>query len=452
MALAGCTPGGEKASEAPSQLLGAAAGRNVVVISIDTLRADRLGAFGYDLRDTSPRLDTLVGQGVRFDRAMAHRSLTWPSLASMLTGLYPSGHGVVQNGYELRDETPTLPKILQAAGYETGAFLSNMCRANHTGWDAFKCTGSNDARLLPMSRRFLENRSPEKPFLLWVHYFGAHGPYSNGGDLAATQLDPGYEGPLGPKKWKLNQAMISDAELTEADVRHLDALYDGAIMGTDTHVGRLLDLLHEQGLAEDTLFLFVADHGEELADHDKYFYHACSVYQAGLNVPLAFTAPGVLPEGGAIPEAVEIADVLPTMLELLGLDVPSGLHGRSLVDYLDPERSDPVARPAFSEFGDMAIRTVVHGDWKLIINPKREVVQCFKDAPLDLVEIEVAELYDLAADPLEQSNLADARRDKLGELRQLIEDRFELLDNQGLEQDLPPEVRERLEAMGYLVN
>ena len=445
-----CTVSPPEAGE--SSLAGAAQDWNVLVVSVDTLRADRLGSFGYELRDTSPGIDRLVEGGVRFEQAMTHRSLTWPSLASMLTGLYPSGHGIVQNGYEFRDETPTLPKILQASGYETAAFLGNMCRANHAGWDAFKCTNSNDARVFPQARRFLEARDTEKPFLLWVHYFGAHGPYSNGQDWASTRLDPDYAGPLGPKKWKLNQAMLGEVPMMDADRDHLDALYDAAVMGTDRYVGMLLDWLREGGLLDKTLVLFVADHGEELADHNNYFYHACSVYSAGLNVPLAFIAPGVLDPAGSIDAPVEVADILPTMLDLLGVEPPPAMHGRSLIDYLDPSRPQPVERPAFSEFGGTDIRTVQHEGWKLVVNPKREAVQCLKDAPLDLFPIEVAELYELSSDPGEQSNVADDHRAKLQELRSLLEARFELIDHQGLDQDLPEDVRRKLEAMGYVTN
>src|SRR6202035_3667047 len=133
LALASC-----RRHEAPGRhrgLAGAARGWNLVLLSIDTVRADHLGAYGYRVRATTPRMDAVLASGVRFDAAMAQRAATWPSLASVLTGLYPSAHGVAENGYGFPDDLPTLPKLLHAAGYETGAFLSNMCQANHQGWD-----------------------------------------------------------------------------------------------------------------------------------------------------------------------------------------------------------------------------------------------------------------------------------------------------------------------------
>ena len=145
-------PTTDSGREAPQRtredLLGAASGWNVVLISIDTLRADRLNAYGYDVRTTSPEMDALIGAGLRFDQATAPRGETWPSLATALTGLLPTGHGLVHNGDSFPEGLPTLPLILDEQGYQTGAFYSNMCNANHLGWDTSSCTSSQDQRLL----------------------------------------------------------------------------------------------------------------------------------------------------------------------------------------------------------------------------------------------------------------------------------------------------------------
>ena len=150
LSLSSC--GGEKPREAKAperpRLAGGAKGWNVVILSIDTLRADRLGAYGYKARANSPRIDGQLASGITFDNAMSQRASTWPSLASLLTGLYPSGHGVQENGYGFPDDLPTLPRILQGAGYRTGAFLSNMCKANHQGWEAFACSGGEDGKTI----------------------------------------------------------------------------------------------------------------------------------------------------------------------------------------------------------------------------------------------------------------------------------------------------------------
>ncbi len=138
------------------------------------MRADRLGAYGYAERPSSPNIDALLASGANFQRAMAPRALTWPSMASVLTGLYPSGHGLIANGYEFSDATRTMPKILGDAGYQTGAVLSNMCQANHQGWESFKCTGGNDTRVNRVAKQWIDGIEDGRPFFLWAHYFGAH--------------------------------------------------------------------------------------------------------------------------------------------------------------------------------------------------------------------------------------------------------------------------------------
>jgi arylsulfatase A-like enzyme len=333
LALAAC--GAERQAQAERRpLAGEAKGWNVVVLTVDTLRADRLGSYGYAARANSPRIDAQLASGVLFENAVAQRASTWPSLASLLTGLYPSGHGVAENGYGFPDDLPTLPKLLHAAGYETAAFLSNMCQANHQGWDAFACAGGQDGKSIRRALEWARGLDGQRPFLLWVHLFGAHPPYYNGGDLA-SRLDPGYEGPLGPKKRLLDRVMTGPMPLGARDVRHLNALYDAAVQGSDRLSGSLLDGLREAGRLERTIVLFAADHGEELYQHNGYLYHSCSVYQTTLHVPLGLAAPGLLPAGARVPQTVELIDVLPTLLELLGLPLPAEQHGRSLVPYLE---------------------------------------------------------------------------------------------------------------------
>lgn len=439
--------GGEGAA-ATRRLAGAAQGWNVLLLSIDTLRADRLGAYGYRTHPTSPHLDGMLGSGVRFERAMAQRASTWPSLASALSGLYPSGHGVAENGYGFPDDLPTLPRILHGAGYRTGAFLSNMCRANHKGWDAFACSGGSDARAVRNALAWAGGLDGAKPYLLWVHLFGAHAPYYNGGDGGA-RLDPGYEGPVGRKRWQLDRVMSERLALTPRDVRHLDALYDAAVQGSDRRVGELLAGLRAAGRLDRTVIVFLADHGEELYAHNNYLYHACSVYQTTLHVPLGLTAPGLLPAGAAVPQTVELIDVLPTLLGLLGLPPPPEQHGRSLVPYLERPGAGGEGKPAFSEYGAAPVHTVIQGDWKLVANPTGFAPECIPDAPPGHYPIGRQELYDLSADPGETENLAAAEPARAAQLSRLIRSRFSGLTNRLRPQDVPEDLRRELKALGY---
>ncbi|HYN21121.1 MAG TPA: sulfatase, partial [Thermoanaerobaculia bacterium] len=432
-----CNGGPETAPESSLRLAGGAKGWNVVFLTVDTLRADRLGAYGYTgwpNHPNSPKLDAQLSSGVLFERAQAQRSETWPSLASLLTGLYPRGHGVVENGYGFPDGLPTLPKLLHAAGYQTGAFLSNMCKANHQGWDAFNCSGGRDGKAVQGALEWAGKLEGEKPFFLWVHLFGAHSPYYNGGDLASRELDPGYEGPLGTKKWQLNRVMTEKLPLSERDVRQLDALYDAAVMGSDRLAGSLLDGLRSTGRLERTLLVISADHGEELYDHNGYLYHACSVYQTGLHVPLGIAAPGLIPAGARVLQVVELIDVMPTVLSLLGLAAPVEQHGRSLVPYL--EGKDSPARPAFSEYGSAPLQTVVEDRWKLVYNPEGFQPICIPDAPPGHYPIGQSELYDLAQDPGETRNLAAGQPDRVAELARLIRQRFAGVKSRVREQEV----------------
>jgi arylsulfatase A-like enzyme len=450
-----CLACGEKPAPEPERvrLDGAARGWNVVLLTVDTLRADRLGAYGYKGwpdHPTSPALDARLGAGVLFEHAQAQRSETWPSLASLLTGLYPSGHGVVENGYGFPDDLPTLPKLLHQGGYRTGAFLSNMCKANHQGWDAFECSGGRDGKAVQSALGWAKGHDAQKPFFLWVHLFGAHGPYYNGGDLAIRELDPGYQGPLGARKWQLNQVMTDKIPLTDRDVRHLDALYDAAVMGSDRLAGALLEGLRAAGRLERTVIVIAADHGEELYDHNGYLYHACSVYQTGLHVPLGISAPGLIQPGGRVPQVVELIDVMPTLLSLLGVAVPAEQHGQSLVPYLERPGAGGAGKPAFSEYGSAPIHTVVRDGWKLVHNPQGFEPVCIPDAPPGHYPIGREELYDLSADPGETRNLAGAQPTKVTELQRLIGQRYAGLKSRAGEQDVDEEMQKELEALGYV--
>jgi arylsulfatase A-like enzyme len=450
-ALAACERAPQARQEERRRLAGEAKGWNVVLLTVDTLRADRLGAYGYTARQNSPRIDAQLASGVVFEQALSQRASTWPSLASLLTGLYPSGHGVVENGYGFPDDLPTLPKMLHGAGYQTGAFLSNMCDANHQGWDAFACAGGQDGKTVRRALEWTQGADGKRPFFLWVHLFGPHPPYYNGGDLA-KELDPGYTGTLGPKKWQLDPIMTKPIALTARDVQHLNALYDAAVTGSDRSSGSLLDGLKAAGRLDKTIVLFAADHGEELYQHNKYLYHSCSVYQTALHVPLGFSAPGLLPAGARVPQTVELIDVLPTLLDLLGIAKPAEQHGRSLVPYLERPGTGGAGKPAFSEYGSTRIRTVVQGDWKLIQNPDGVSPVCIPDAPPGHYPIGRAELYDLAKDPGETANLAAAQGARVAELSKLIRNRFAGIRNRAHRQEMTDEVKKKMNELGYVAH
>ncbi|MCB1057487.1 MAG: sulfatase [Acidobacteria bacterium] len=435
----------------PATLAGAAKGWNLVVLSVDTIRADHLNSYGYTVRETTPHIDALLAEGIRFENAMAPRSITWPSLATMLTGLYPSGHGIIENGYGFPDDLETLPKALHAAGYSTTAILSNMCQANHQGWDSFQCSQGRDGKTVDWAAEWSQGVDRTRPFFLWVHLFGAHSPYYNGGDLAERELDPEYAGTLEAKKWRLDAVMEERQVLDEADLYRMGAIYDAAVIGSDRLVGRIVDDLKKKGLLEHTLLVFLSDHGEELYQHNGYLYHACSVYQSTLHVPMGFVAPGLW-SGGEVEQAIEMVDVTPTILDLLGVPPLPRFHGVSVRPYLERPDRGGEGKPAYSEYGDTRIHTVLSGRWKLVWNPDVLTPVCFASGPPDLYPIEEVELYDLASDPLEETNLAAGEPARVADLEALIRKRFAELDTRVERQDLPEELKKELRSLGYVAN
>jgi arylsulfatase A-like enzyme len=447
-ALAAC---GKGKPEAARPLAGAAKGWNVVLLTVDTLRADRLGTYGYKAHPNSPQVDAQLASGVVFDQAMAQRASTWPSLASVLTGLYPSGHGVNENGFGFPDDLPTLPKLLHAAGYQTGAFLSNMCQANHQGWDAFSCSGGQDGKDVRRALEWMQGADRKRPFVLWVHLFGAHPPYYNGGG-GADEMDPGYPGTLGPRKKLLDPVMTTPVALSPRDVQHLDALYDAAVQGSDRISGSLLAGLKAAGRLDHTIVIFAADHGEELYQHNRYLYHSCSVYQTTLHVPFGIAAAGLIPAGARVPQIVELIDVLPTLLELVGVAAPAEQHGRSLVPYLEHPGAGGRGLPAFSEYGSSTIHTVLQDNWKLVHNPDGFSPICIPDAPPNHYPIAREELYDLSRDPGETVNLAAKEPAKVAELARLLGRRFAGLKNRVHDQKIPDEMKKTLSSLGYVAH
>lgn len=448
--MAGCGPhdvGGTVSVAAKSPTAGGAQGWNVVLLSVDTVRADRLNSYGYSERSTSPKIDQLLASGVRVARAVAPRALTWPSLASVLTGQYPSSHGLVGNGYKFADGQRTLAHSFAGEGYATSAFLSNMCEANHQGWDHFACSDGDDSLAIAEAVDWWSELAPEEPRFMWVHLFATHSPYRNGRGHV-DRLDPDYDGPLEMRSAVINRLVSEEGALSARDRAHLDAMYDAAMMGTDLLVSELLKGLEPGGQLDRTLIIFLSDHGEELYDHNQYAFHACSMYETVLHVPLAFIAPGVLPTGTVSTAAAELLDVAPTIAELVGVEPPPDIEGVSLVPYLSREGHGNRRKAAFSEYDPNAkIHTVFLDNWKLIRNPTGKIINCRRSGrPFAIAPIE---LYQVTADPLEQSNLSAGQPDRVAYLSSLIEARF--ADAPAAEvQEIEPELRQKLEGLGYL--
>jgi arylsulfatase A-like enzyme len=439
----------QAAAEAPANLSGAARGRHLILLTVDTLRADRLGVYGYSERENSPAIDALLGRGMQFSEASAPRSQTYPSLASVMTGLYPSGHHLIRNGNYYTEKQATLARVLAAEGYETAAFIANMCYAHHRGFGVTRCVRRQDRMLVEEAMAWLDQSDRKRPIFLWIHLHGAHSPYLNGGDRALREFDPDYIGRITTNREQLNKLQAKQIPLTQRDIRHLNAIYDAAVQGTDELVNQIIKGLDQREILRNGVLVFLADHGEELYQHNQFIFHSCSVYQSGLHVPLGIIAEGLV-NPGRVRQTVELIDVAPTLLDFLGLPAMAEMHGTSLVPYLAGSAEDEPIKAQYSEYEDTLLHTVRLGDWKLVDNPEEYQPLCLPGAPADHYPLDKFELYNLAADPNEQINLASEEPQMVEMLREMIAERFSKSDRRDNRQKLSEEMKEQLRAMGYI--
>jgi len=443
--LAGCE---REPAPAASIDFGRYAGHNVVIVSVDTLRADHLGVYGYE-RDTSPRLDALAREAVVFERARAPRGLTWPSLVSLFTSLYPKSSNVRQNGDLLADDVPTLASVLQQAGYETAAFLGNACGVFTRNFDTLYC--GEDEAVHREALGWLAGDHAE-PYLLWVHYKAPHEEY-----LPPEPFDrftrEDYAGPATGHRSYLDRVTLEKKPPSEADLAHIVGLYDGEVLYSDAMMGEIVDALEDRGDFDESIFVFTSDHGEELLQHNNYYYHSCSVYEAVLHIPLVLRLPDRNRAGTRLAPLVENLDVTPTLLELLGVASPDGLEGQSLRGLIngEPGAEGRFSR-AFAEYnrpGTGWIGTVRTDRWHYIHNPEGITTLCRPQS--DYFEVAPRELYDHERDPEERWNVAIENAELVDELAREVMESFDRQRDHAPPLRADPAVIEQLKAMGYLV-
>ncbi|MCB9913760.1 MAG: sulfatase-like hydrolase/transferase [Planctomycetes bacterium] len=379
--------GGAEESAAPTRARAAApaAGANLLLVTLDTTRADRLGAYGHAAAQT-PHLDGLARDGVRFARAYAQVPLTLPSHASLLTGAFPPEHGLHVNGRAaLGPELTTLAEVFRVHGYRTGAFVAALALDGsfglERGFDVYgDDLGPPAADGTPPLKRPGDQvvdealawlRAGDAPFFAWVHLYDPHDPYEPPAGFALA--DP----------------------------------YDGEVAFMDAQIGRLLGWLDAQRLADSTLVVAVADHGESLGEHGEGT-HAAFLYEGTQHIPWIVRGPGVTSAGSACDDLVQQVDLFPTVLELFGWPRLAQTSGRSLAPALRGEALAPATVYLESDycalnFGWSPLRGVVDGRWKLIQAPTRE-------------------LYDLRADPHEAHDLAAQHPEVVEALQRRLDD------------------------------
>ncbi len=408
---------------------------SVVLITIDTLRANHLEYLGY-AKPTSPVTKELASRAVVFREAVAQFPLTTPSHASILTGRYVRSHGATGNAIPIHPSVTLLSELLQENGYATAGFVTSPLVGSKYGFDKgfdyfvernrgnFAKSSLSDwlgqlrlpriwLRLTGLDRttaatvRWFDRGAPT-PFFLWIHQIAPHASYAppfsyeREWDTHPSRIIPSHD-----DIHKMNAGEITPGE---TDLAHIVALYDAEIAFTEALLDRVFDALRRHGLFENTLIVFTADHGESLYDRSGYIGHGHKLFDEEIVVPLFFYGPGLLPRARTIDEPVETIHIAPTILEFLGLPPEPSFQGMSLWSIIAPDLAagdhpshPPEEKPAFAI--NRTGRAIRYGGWKYIE----------MDEPPGSEE-----LYDLSADPGEVRNLVAAEPDKAAELRELL--------------------------------
>ena len=419
---------------------------NLVVIVVDTLRKDRVGAYGY-ARETTPRLDALAKRAVRYDAWYSTSSWTTPATASLLTSLYPTRLQIRNEGSKLQERFVTLPEILRKHGYQTGGVVSNTLVSARwgfgEGFESFDDSAApGDTRSITSpavtekALRFLEARDG-RPFFLFLHYFDPHSDYM----AHAEPAQPGglaprsYHGPLEPGIGiPALRKLAASRGLGPEDLHFVSDLYDGEIEFTDRFVGQVLERLQQLGLFDDTLIVFTSDHGEEFLDHGN-FGHARTLFDELIHVPMLIKFPGQT-EGRVSARRFGHVDLLPTILDGLGIAADPELSG---VSVLASERSSAdAARPVFSETDRRKhVRAVVWKDFKLVLD----------------VQSDRYRLFDLAKDPGETRDVLAEHAATAAQMRDELRgwmQREEASAGAPADVEMTDEEKTRLRALGYL--
>ena len=456
---------------------------SVLLVTIDTLRADHVGVYGYANART-PNLDALANQGVLFRKTVAPTKLTGPSHASILTGLGPEKHGVFLNNMHLPKSVPTLADTLKDNGYVTGAFVSAYTTRNGTcalpsrfqyyddefnphrivfreafskllllrpimkffqarGFD-FSPAYRGAAQTADLAIEWIKGNG-NQPFFLWVHLFDPHLPYRPPAEYL-TDADRQYNGTVSGKWYSLDATERGKIVSSIDDMERMIALYDAEIAYADDQVGRLIEAVRNTTTGSNLLIVVTSDHGETMGEHNIFFGR--DLYDPTLLVPLIIVMPDAgFQQAREVKEQVRLIDIAPTILAALGLETPNFLDGRSLLDSI-AKNIDTSSGPAYSfsntRSNDFKRRSVSvrTGEWKLI--HRSNGWQGGEGSPW---VAEIKELYNLRDDPKEKNNIAAFASEQLHELEENLSTHRK--QNTVHQLELTDQELDRLRSLGY---
>lgn len=360
--------------------------KNVLLITVDTLRADHLGCYGYK-RNTSPQLDALAKRSVIFSRAFTQGGWTKPAMASVMLSLYPFNHGVFSGSTKLPPEIPTLAQVLDKSGYTSIAIQTNPFlqkgQGFAAGFDSYHFEA--DATADRVVNLFIEHIPPQAPWFAYLHFMDPHLPYKS---PSGKFVDSAYTGLLSSSE-TLNHRFIRRQipNLSPQDKQFLIDRYDEEIAFFDTHFGRMVDWLKSRALLDQTIIIIISDHGEEFFEHGG-FEHGHSLYNEILHVPFIYYDSRLKPAVRS--EVVRTLDVYPTLLDQLGIIAPPHVLGANL-------------GPALKGFAPLPELQAFSAGMR--IGARREALQ---DQNFKIINTEAGSprFYDLKKDPGETNNLA----------------------------------------------
>jgi arylsulfatase A-like enzyme len=454
-------PPGCRDRRAPAPHAPAASGNrhNVLLVTIDTLRADHLGTYGYKRR-TSPRIDALARAGTVFESAYTAWPKTRGSMVIMLTGRNPSRNGYSKTHPVLLDFNPTLAGVLKEAGYATAAIVDNPNVAAQNGYakgfDRYRETWEEKSLASEADRMraitdggiaFLRSTASDRPFFLWLHYVNPHAPYTPPPpfdtrflDAAASagtrlRLVPDFHGGI-PKRWAVSG---------QDRLGFYVAQYDGEVAAVDEEVGRLVDALQSSVAGKNTVVVLTSDHGESLGEHDYYFDHGEDLFEPSLAVPLLAVVPGGK-AGVRSRVFASTLDVVPTILDAVKVSYPPDLGGVSLLGAI-MGKTAPGRERLFAQ-NDRNLVAAWDHRFKIVGTPEEEGMRFA--------------LYDRSSDPAEMHDVSKARSDELQTQRRVLqlflqqdqkewEQTRRLIGNASGETKLSPEACAKLGGLGYVV-
>ena len=418
---------------------------NVLLIVIDSLRKDRMSAYGYE-RNTTPRIAELASDGVLYTGAVSQAPWTTPSIGSLMTSRYPSSLGIETERSVIPESLDMLAERLQDAGFATGGVVSHtFCstdwgfaqgfdsfdESNILGHDAVTSAGVSD-RGIEFLEANAEAERGDRPWLLFLHYFDPHFAYNAHDAFPFGGPHPDYAGRL-RSGMLFKELNAQRDELSPDDMTELARYYDSELAHTDAEIGRVLDHLRTTGEYASTLVVVAADHGEEFLDHGR-LGHAKTLYDELVNVPLIVRYPGGAP--AVIDDPVGLIDVYPTITEFVGTAAPDRARGTSLYDVARGRHRTPA--DVFTETSRYAnLRALIEGDHKLVLDVSTGGVV----------------LFDRRTDPHERIDIARREPQRAKRLAKRVRAVMEMaLEDvvQTTDRTLSPEEEERLRQLGYL--